>query len=223
VSNWTCPYAGRTCYQDADNRYYCSPYDCYDASTIPPTNTDTQQGANDIPADGTVDENGCDGTVYIFNGRDMRCRPPGTQTGFSNCCKKTKTWFGLGSCNETEKQLASLRSWGKLDGNCHYVGSYCAEKWLGTCVQRKKTYCCFSSPLARIIHEQGRPQLGIGWGTPESPNCRGFTAQEFQKLDFSRIDFSEWIEEEVGKNVAPQIQQNISNVVNQLPSQIQSQ
>jgi len=142
----------------------------------------------------------------------MRCRPPGTQTGGSNCCRKTTTWFGLGRCNETERQLAALRSWGQLDGNCHYVGEYCAEEWFDVCVQRKKTYCCFS--------EQGRPQLGIGWGTPEAPNCRGFTAQEFQKLDFSRIDFSEWIEEEVRKNIAPTIETNISNVVNQLPSQI---
>lgn len=222
----TCPLdPSLPCVQDTDGGYYCSDKQCLDATTFPPTNNDTQQGRNDIPADGTVDKNGCAGTVYIFNGRDMRCRPPGTQTGFSNCCKKTRTWFGLGSCNETEKQLASLRSWGRLDGNCHYVGEYCTEYWgpdcCKVCVQKKKTYCCFSSPLARIIHEQGRPQLGIGWGTPESPNCRGFTAQEFQKLDFSKIDFSEWIEEEVRKNIAPAVQQNINNVINQLPSQIQ--
>lgn len=220
-AKWACPLdPNRPCIQEG-NGYFCSPYDCVDATSTPPTNTDTQQGANDIPADGEVTEQGCLGTVYIFNGRDMRCRPPGVQTGFSNCCKKTRTWFGLGRCNETEQALAKLRSWGKLDGNCHYVGEYCAEEWLGTCVQKKRTYCCFSSPLARIIHEQGRPQLGIGWGSAESPNCRGFTAQEFQKLDFSKIDFSEWIEEEVKKNVAPQINQSISNVINQIPSQFE--
>ena len=222
-ANWSCPLdPNRPCIQEGTG-YFCSPYDCLDATTIPPTSNDTQQGANDIPADGQVTEQGCMGTVYVFNGRDMRCRPPGTQTGFSDCCKKTKTWFGLAQCNETEKQLAALRSWGRLDGNCHYVGSYCAEKWFGTCVQRKKTYCCFSSPLARIIHEQGRPQLGIGWGSAKSPNCRGFTIEEFQKIDFSKIDFSEWIEEEVSKNIAPQINQSINNVINQLPSQFQSQ
>jgi len=107
-------------------------------------------------------------------------------------------------CSQTEKQL------------CYYVGKYCAEKWnaLGIifCAQEKKTYCCFSSPLAKIIHEHGRPQLGISWGTPKNPNCRGFTAQEFQKLDFSKIDFSAWIEEDVKKNIVPSVQKNISNV-----------
>jgi conjugal transfer mating pair stabilization protein TraN len=51
--------------------------------------------------------------------------------------------------------------------------------------------------MARIVHEQGRPQLkafgpGGGWGTAKNPNCRGFTPQEFQQLDFSRIDLSEY-------------------------------
>ena len=210
----TCPVdPSLPCIRDADGKYYCSANPCLDASSIPPTNTDTQEGANDIPADGEITAEGCSGTVYIMSGRDMRCRPPGTQTGFSNCCRKTKTWFGLGRCSSTEQVLAKMRSWGRLDGNCHYVGEYCAEEWLGVCVQKKKTYCCFSSPLARIIHQQGRPQLGIGWGTPESPNCRGFTAQEFQKLDFSKMNFSEWIEEEVKKNVSPKIERNIRNVI----------
>jgi len=61
-------------------------------------------------------------------------------------------------------------------------------------VQKKKTYCCFGSPLARIAAEQGRIQLGFDFGTAKSPNCRGFTPEEFQKLDFSKIDFSEWLE-----------------------------
>lgn len=213
------------CIQNEDGKYYCSPYQCLDAEQYPPVSEDTQEGSNDIPADGTVDENGCNGTIYVFNGRDMRCRPPGTQTGASDCCKKTKTWFGLGKCKETERQLAALRSWGELEGRCHYVGKYCAEYWgpdcCKVCVQMKKTFCCFTSPLARIIHEQGRPQLGIGWGTPEAPNCRGFTTQEFQKLDFSKIDFSEWIEEEVKAKIAPSVESNISNAVQNIQGQFQ--
>ncbi|MBW1675427.1 MAG: conjugal transfer protein TraN [Deltaproteobacteria bacterium] len=53
----------------------------------------------------------------------------------------------------------------------------------------------FNSKLSRIVHEQGRPELEgdiSSWGGPESPNCRGFTPEEFQMLDFSRIDLSEW-------------------------------
>jgi len=217
---YSCPSGNYPCQQAGDGKYYCSPYQCVDSQRITIDSDGNQTGTNDITADGEVTSAGCLGTIYIMNGRDMRCRPPGTQTGFSDCCRVTTTWLGLGRCSEMERQLASLRSWGKLDGNCHYVGEYCAEKWnvLGVvfCAQRKKTYCCFNSPLARIIHEQGRPQLGIGWGIPEAPNCRGFTAQEFQKLDFSRIDFSEWVEEEVKGNIIPGIENSLSNVINNI-------
>ena len=73
--------------------------------------------------------------------------------------------------------------------------------------------CCFASKLARIINEQGRPQLGIGWGSPEAPDCRGLSPEEFQSIDFSQIDLSEYIDDmevksqsqidtEVGEDVA---------------------
>jgi len=210
-----CPLGNYPCIESGGG-YYCSPYSCVNPEATGTEITDTPQGINDKKNDAPVTEEGCLGTIYIMNGRDMRCRPPGVQTGFSDCCKKTTTWFGLGRCSETERQLAALRSWGKLDGNCHYVGEYCAEKWLGVCVQRKKTYCCFSSPLARIIHEYGRPQLGIGWGDPKAPNCRGFTPEEFQKLDFSKIDFSEYVEEEVQKNLIPKVETSLENVLNSI-------
>ena len=48
----------------------------------------------------------------------------------------------------------------------------------------------------QIIQEQGRPLLksfnGLGWGTAKQPYCRGFTPQEFQALDFSRMDLSDY-------------------------------
>ena len=214
-----CPInSSRPCIKDG-NDYFCSPYDCLNAETTPPSNNDTGQGQNDIPADGQIDANGCRGTVYVFNGRDMRCRLAGTQTGWWNCCRVKANWVGLGRCTPTEQQAVDLRD----NGNCHYIGDYCAERWgtgrLSTCVQYKRTYCCFSSPLARIIHEQGRPQLGIDWGTPTSPNCRGFTAEEFQKLDFSKIDLSEWVNQEVKGKLEPKINNRISNVLNQMNSQ----
>lgn len=83
---------------------------------------------------------------------------------------------------------------------CHFVGTYCSEKWtLIGCVQKKATYCCFNSMLGRIIQEQGRPQLqsfansptGM-WGTATAPLCRGFSPEEFQSLDFSQMDLSEY-------------------------------
>tara|TARA_Y100001970_G_C14259901_1_gene879397 strand:- start:13346 stop:15049 length:1704 start_codon:yes stop_codon:yes gene_type:complete len=98
-------------------------------------------------------------------------------------------------------------------GRCATVGTRCVESLFGTCLQEKQIECCFASKLARIINEQGRPQLGIGWGSPEAPDCRGLSPEEFQSIDFSQIDLSEYIDDmevksqsqidtEVGEDVA---------------------
>ncbi|MFZ6006879.1 MAG: conjugal transfer protein TraN [Nitrospirota bacterium] len=103
---------------------------------------------------------------------------------------------------------------------CHYVGDYCEKKWpLIGCVQKAKGYCCFNSKLGRIIHEQGRPQLinfgaDGGWGSGKAPNCRGFTPEEFQMLDFSKIDMSEYFGDIQTKS-QDQIQQNATDKVQQ--------
>jgi conjugal transfer mating pair stabilization protein TraN len=105
--------------------------------------------------------------------------------------------FLSGSCDQQDLETGMLES----SGRCHYVGEWCEKKWpLVGCVQKAKGYCCFNSKLARIIHEKGRPQLKAfqpagAWGTekPAGPNCRGFTSAEFQMLDFSKIDLSEYL------------------------------
>lgn len=106
--------------------------------------------------------------------------------------------------------------------DCHFVGDYCQKRYrLIGCVQKAKGYCCFNSKMARIIHEQGRPQLNAfqpngDWGTPASPNCRGFTPDEFQALDFSRIDLSEYFSD-IQKDLTNKIQgaqQTITNSIN---------
>jgi len=210
------------CVRNADLTCPLGHYQCYNPQTTPTQNTDTPEGAGDLHNDGQITEQGCLGTIYIFNGHDYRCRPPGIQTGFSDCCRKEHTWFGLGMCSQRERYLSRLRLWGQRDGKCHYVGSYCAEKWLGVCVQRKKTFCCYSSPLARIIIEAAHEQLNIPWGDPKHPNCRGLTPEEFQRLDFSRIDFSEWINYEVRQHIIPQINTSLSNAINNLQTTVQS-
>ncbi|WP_022846770.1 conjugal transfer protein TraN [Desulfurobacterium sp. TC5-1] len=195
-SSFSCPLGDYPCWP-VDGKYYCSDVACFQYSSSAAVSEDTPEGINDKQDDGTVDSSGiCTGFVYIFNGKDYRCRPPGTQTGFSNCCLDSDMWFGVLPCKDTEKTLAVL----KHDGKCHYVGEYCASKLEAfghfiACLQEKRTYCCFTSKLARIVQEQGRPQIGLSWGTPESPVCRGFTVDEFQKLDFGKMDLSELYED----------------------------
>jgi Type-1V conjugative transfer system mating pair stabilisation len=99
-----------------------------------------------------------------------------------------------GSCNQDDIETAMLDN----SGMCHYLDTYCKRKWpLVGCVQEAKVFCCFNSKLARIVHEQGRPQLKTflpPWVFGDSSgDCRGFTASEFQMLDFSKMDLSEYL------------------------------
>ena len=99
---------------------------------------------------------------------------------------------------------------------CHLVGKKCTVRALGLCLQKKKIYCCFNSILARIIHEQGRPQIGIGWGDVDNPNCRGLAPGEINAIDFSRIDLTEYMQYIENKtNVSPDKQQEIIDKVKQ--------
>ncbi|AZI37784.1 conjugal transfer protein TraN [Caenibius tardaugens NBRC 16725] len=98
----------------------------------------------------------------------------------------------LQGCDQEDMETGMLRG----SGMCHEVGSYCTAKFLGICLQKAKGHCCFNTKLGRIIQEQGRPQLksfnAVGWGTPKAPYCRGLTPDEFQALDFSKMDLSEY-------------------------------
>lgn len=51
-----------------------------------------------------------------------------------------------------------------------------------------------NSILARVLHEQGRAQINKSRGTPEEPNCEGFTPGELASIDFSKIDLSEYMQ-----------------------------
>ncbi len=132
------------------------------------------------------------GSFEIFKGTDKRCSR--NCIDFKDCCQNMKGWgtsLHLASCSEEERLLAQLKS----KNLCHQVGTYCAKKVLGICVSKKTTYCCFGNKLLRLIQEQGRAQLGIGWGEASNPCCRGLKPEELGRIDFSRIDFSEIFED----------------------------
>ncbi len=92
-------------------------------------------------------------------------------------------------CEQSEFEMNAKR----VLKSCHYVGSYCKSKFLGACVEKRQSYCCFTSPLSRIIQEQVRPQLGLGWGSAKSPNCEGLTASQLNQVDWSQVNLDEWI------------------------------
>jgi conjugal transfer mating pair stabilization protein TraN len=281
---WLCPLQQTPCTEDSAGAYSC-PLGPGHACLVPvggatplcsPASCVAAGGAEVVsepliddpgaPPDGLVDAEGnCLGSIEIFAGRALRCRPPGLLNTFSDCCKdrgkiikdgtgsslssiQTKIMvakavftgmkaaygafqagatagqaasaganamivgfdpatiaislavnlmfeFLLGGCDQQDMEVGMLRA----SGMCHELGTYCSTRILGICVQKSKGHCCFNTKLGRIIQEQGRPQLKvfnqIGWGSPEKPYCRGFTPEEFQALDFSRMDLSEYYSE----------------------------
>ncbi len=104
--------------------------------------------------------------------------------GLANCCKNSGLLVGLGNCSASERELAEERN----AGNTHYLGKYCSKRtFFGVCIRRSRAWCVFGSKLGRILQQQARPQLGIGWSS-----CRGFTVAEIERIDFASLDLSEF-------------------------------
>lgn len=96
----------------------------------------------------------------------------------------------LQTCAIDEQMLAVRR--GK--GLCSHQSTYCSRRlpWpLNTCIQETEVWCCWNSRLAETIAIQGKCQLyGECGGKPGVSGCRGFTQAEFNRLDFSKINLS---------------------------------
>ena len=117
--------------------------------------------------------------------------------GLANCCKNSGLLVGLGNCSASERELAEERH----AGNTHYLGRYCSKRTLfGVCIRRSRAWCVFGSKLGRILQQQGRAQLGIGWSS-----CRGFTVAEIEGIDFAGLDLSEFTEDLMDGSRAPSV------------------
>lgn len=159
-----------------------------------------------------------DVNVRAFTGEPKSCRM--AIAGFSNCCKDSG-WgqgIGLAHCDSEEKALGKAKE--KL--LTVYVGTYCSKKALGVCLQKKKTYCQFDSKLAQIVQAQGRKgQLGIGFGSGKSPDCRGITVDELQSLKFDRMDFSNFYSDLNAGTTIPSDSELAERVKEQVASALQ--
>ena len=117
--------------------------------------------------------------------------------GLANCCKNSGLLVGLAGCSAEEIELAKERN----GGNTHYLGKYCAKRtFFGVCIRRARAWCVFGSKLGRILQEQGRGQLGVGWG-----DCRGLTVAEIEGIDFEGLDLSEFTENLMDGGTEPAI------------------
>ncbi len=144
---------------------------------------------------GASDSFGTSGGLTIFTGEGLKCRK--SIGGLSNCCKDSGVLndLNLTRCHADETKLATEQS----QKACHYIGTYCSNKSLFGCLEKKMTYCCYGSVLARIVEEAGHDQLGKSWGDAKSPQCGGFSIAEFQGIDLTNVDFSDFYSEKLGQ------------------------
>jgi len=93
-------------------------------------------------------------------------------------------------CEQSEYELVARKEL----KSCTYLGTYCEEtNEFGVCFLHKESYCCFASPLARILQEQIRPQLGMSFGKKEEPDCSGIPVEKLQYVDWSKVNLDEWL------------------------------
>lgn len=128
--------------------------------------------------------NGLNGAKF-FEGRAMHCTKKPTE--YSNCCKLSSEMEGWGQnlgarCSSGEIELMKLRK----EDKCVYIEKTGGGGVTGTPV--KHHYCCWNNILNKVIQVEGRKQLGIEMDR----SCRGLTVDQLTRLDFSKMDFSEF-------------------------------
>lgn len=97
--------------------------------------------------------------------------------------KPKLAWY----CDNDEFELAV----GKQTGTCTHLGSFCQTKVLGHCIIKKDRYCCFNSPMTRIIREH-LDQTGVAdLGTAKRPNCGGLTIEQVSRMNLDNINTNE--------------------------------
>ncbi|MGR5287109.1 conjugal transfer protein TraN [Vibrio maritimus] len=93
----------------------------------------------------------------------------------------------ISACSDEEMSMGMTID----EGKCIYGGESCHIDTFFGCLVEREYYCCYPSPLGRIIMEQAAPQLGMTLD-PMNGQCKGMTLRQIAELDWDQIDFSEW-------------------------------
>jgi conjugal transfer mating pair stabilization protein TraN len=94
-------------------------------------------------------------------------------------------------CDDDDYSLAQKR---ELEA-CVFVDQECTRDFFGgeQCwIEERNAYCCYNSPISRIIQEGAKAQLGTGFGDYNDLQCGGLTFETLGTLDWSLMDWSEW-------------------------------
>ncbi|MEY8712329.1 type-F conjugative transfer system mating-pair stabilization protein TraN [Mangrovibacter phragmitis] len=197
--------------------YFCQTGDCSDTNGAGDSGFDTAVAKLAGLASAGDDVKNDQVNVKAFTGEAMSCRK--AAAGFSNCCKDSG-WgqdVGLNKCNSDEKALAAAKA-KKITVS---VGERCDHSVLGVCIQKSQVYCVFGGKLARIIQEQGRrDQLGIGFGSGDSPNCSGITVPQLQAINFDKINFSDFYQDLMDNQKIPNTDSMVAQVKQKIAAQV---
>lgn len=178
--------------KDGEESVICKGIPCIDGNCVDKsylTNGEMMDSVSKLYASSNMKPDK-DHNFNLFAGFANHCSKK--PVGYSNCCPSSAKGWGkqIGAkCTKDEISLINLRE----KNLCIYVG----KKSSGTRPfhVNKHHFCCFGNTLEKVIQVEGRKQLGISFGSGGSPNCRGLTMEEIQRLDFSKMDFSEFINE----------------------------
>lgn len=91
-----------------------------------------------------------------------------------------QTWTTLNIPTTDNKELSLPGSDAKLSGGCRLDTNLCTFQMTGTATV-----------------------TALPWGSAQNPNCKGFTAGQLSVLDFSKMDFSEWVSSVAGSMSGP--------------------
>lgn len=136
--------------------------------------------------------------VRIFDGRARSCGV-GILNSI-NCCNDSGWANGVFSdCSERELELMD-----RVEADAaEKVGTYCARRVLGVCLEKRRVYCTFNSQLAAVFQSEVRRIAGEDFGSARDPDCRGLTLSEIEELDWDQIDLSPAFEKMVNKADVP--------------------
>ena len=116
--------------------------------------------------------------------------------GLRDCCTDSGWGDWVLHC---PKELQDLQR-AKEEGRAFFVGEY--DDW----ILDSKThyvYCLFPTILSSIVQIQGRgAQLHIPFGTPKTPDCRGITPEELERIQFDQLNLSS-LEQELTTRLRP--------------------
>ena len=135
-----------------------------------------------------------EGQPSIFVGASQQCKS--LPLGLHDCCTGSGPLEWLVNCPADMQELQRA----KLEGRVVYLGNYKRHK-LG---HEHHVFCSFPTQLAGIIQIQGRlGQLGIPFGNPKYPNCRGLTPEELQRINFSALNLTPLTQELTSRKHLP--------------------